>query len=250
MLEYTFRIKHEGCWTETLNDGFPNVSSTIIYSYRLLGISITMIEATHVAPDQVDEFLAWLDGHEVMTKATLISYDDQQETAFVSLAGDYETDTEPVLNILLRNRCFPTVPATVENGMEHWSVFACDHESVSKTHEQLQEIGSVEVDALRTPDLDRLLTGLTEVKQAIQDLSPRQQEVLSRAIDEGYYDAPRACSIEDLASKDTANTSTVGEHLRRSEAKILQAVGPLLSRPNPGRNPTAGTDARAANDTS
>ena len=248
MLEYTFRIKHEGCWTETLNDAYPDVTSTIIYSYRLLGISITMIEATHVPPDQVDGFLSWLDGHEVMTTATLISYDDQQETAFVSLAGDYDTDTEPVLNILLQNRCFPTVPATVENGMEHWSVFACDHESVSRTHEQLQEIGTVEVDALRTPDLDRILTGLTEVKQAIQDLSPRQQEVLSRAIETGYYDSPRACSIEDLASMDTANTSTVGEHLRRSEAKILKAVGPLLSRPNRRETSANTTPARATSD--
>ncbi|ELY31795.1 DNA binding protein [Halogeometricum borinquense DSM 11551] len=240
MLEYTFRIRHEGCWTENLNDRFPDISAAIIYSYRLLGISITMIEATNVS--DADAFVEWLNDHEVMTVAQLVSYDADRETAFVSLAGDYETDTEPVLNVLLRNRCFPTVPATVTGGREHWSVIASDHEQVSRTHEELQKIGHVEVDSLRTPELDRLLTGLSEVKQAVQDLSPRQREVLGRAIDEGYYDSPRGCNIADLAEQDTANTSTVGEHLRRSEAKILKAVAPLLSRPK--RNKETGRNRK------
>lgn len=227
MLEYTFRIKHEGCWTETLNDEFPEVSATIIYSYRLVGVSITMIEATKV--EEPDALVAWLDDHEVMTTAQLVYYDEDRQTAFVSLAGDYETDTEPVLNVLLRNRCFPTIPATVSGGREHWSVIASSHEQVSKTHEELRQVGRVEVDSLHTPDLDRLLTGLSEVKQAVQDLSPRQREILARAIEEGYYDSPRSCNIAELAEMDSANTSTVGEHLRRSESKILEAVAPLLN---------------------
>ena len=68
-------------------------------------------------------------------------------------------------------------------------------------------------------------------RPTVQDLSPRQLEVLSRAIEEGYYDSPRSCNIEELAELDSANTSTVGEHLRRSEAKILKAVAPMLDRP-------------------
>ena len=229
MLEYTFRIRHDGCWTETVHESFPDVAATIIYSYRLTGTSITMIEATNVPEDRVAELVEWLATHEVMTTAQLVSYHDTRETAFISLEGDYRTDTEPVLNVLLRNNCFPTIPATVSNGREHWSVLASTHAEVSQTHEELRAIGSVEVDALRQPNLGRLLTGLTEIKQAVQDLSPRQMEVLSRAIDEGYYESPRGCNIEELAEMDSANTSTVGEHLRRSEAKILEAVGSMLN---------------------
>lgn len=230
MLEYTFRIRHKGCWTETVNEAFPGVSATIIYSYRLTGTSITMIEATGIAEDRVGALVEWLGDHEVMTSAQLVSYHETRETAFISLEGDYRTDTEPVLNVLLRNNCFPTIPATVSNGREHWSVLASTHEEVSTTHEELRDIGAVEVDALRQPELGRLLTGLTEIKQAVQDLSPRQTEVLARAIEHGYYDSPRGCNIEELAAMDSANTSTVGEHLRRSEAKILEAVGTMLDQ--------------------
>jgi|GEM_PF-3231346 len=230
MLEYAFRIEHHGCWTESLNDTFPGVTATIIYSYRLTGKSITMVEMTGISAGRVDELVAWLGDHEVMTAAQLVSYHEARETAFISLEGDYRTDTEPVLNVLLRNNCFPTVPATVSNGREHWNVLASTHEVVSTTHDELRAVGAVEVDALRQPQLGRLLTGLTEIKQAVQDLSPRQTEVLARAIEHGYYDSPRGCNIEELAEMDTANTSTVGEHLRRSEAKILEAVGAMLEQ--------------------
>lgn len=241
MLEYTFRIEHEGCWTATLNEEFPDVCATIIYSYRLLGISITMIEATNV--EDPNALVSWLENHEVMTTAQLISHDDGRKRSFVSLAGDYDTDTEPVLNVLLRHRCFPTVPATVAHGREYWNVVSSDHEQVSETHEELSEIGQVEVESLRTQEFDRLLTGFSEIKRGVQDLSPRQREVLSRAIENGYYDAPRKCNIAELAEMDSANTSTVGEHLRRSEAKILESIAPLLDLPgrsdSPGEKRTA-----------
>lgn len=228
MLEYTFYIRHDGCWTETLNRSFPNVTATIIYSYRLLGSSITMIEVVNVAEADIDELVAWLEGHPVMTTAQLLQYDERNKNAYISLVGEYD-DAEPVLNVLFRNRCFPTIPATVSDGQEHWSVVAPTDEAASRAHTQLQEIGSVSVDSLSEPDLDRLLTGLTKIKQAVGDLSSRQKEVLSRAIECGYYESPRACSIEALADSDSANTSTVGSHLRRSEAKIIQAVTPLLT---------------------
>jgi predicted DNA binding protein len=233
MLEYTFSIRHHGCWTADLAESYPDVRATIIYSYRIAGTSITMIETAGIDEGRVDGLVEWLGSHAVMNSSQLVTYDETRRKAFISLAGDYDTDTEPVLNVLLRNDCFPTIPATVANGREHWNVLASSHEQVSTAHDELREIGSVNVDSLRSPDLDALLTDLTGVKQAVQDLSPRQLEVLSRAIEEGYYDSPRSCNIEELAALDDANTSTVGEHLRRSEAKILQAVAPMLDRPTP-----------------
>ncbi|QCS42729.1 DNA-binding protein [Natrinema versiforme] len=233
MLEYTFYIRHDGCWTETINETFPDVTATIIYSYRLLGSSITMIELNNVRGSAIDELVAWLDDHPVMTTAQLLQYDEASENAYVSLVGEYDDDTEPVLNVLLRNRCFPTVPATVADGREHWSVIVPTNEAVSQAHDELRNLGSITVDSLGAPELDGLLTGLIDIKQAVQRLSPRQREILARAIDRGYYDSPRACSIETLAETDSANASTVGNHLRRSEAKILEAVFPLLTDAGP-----------------
>ncbi|WP_115865271.1 helix-turn-helix domain-containing protein [Halorussus litoreus] len=231
MLEYTFSIEHDGCWTQSVNAVFPDVTATILHSYRLTGTSITMIEVNGVDDGTIDELVDWLADHPVMNASRLVSYDADRGRAFVSLEGDYDTDTEPVLNVLLRNNAFPTVPATVIRGRENWNVLVSSHEEVSRTHEELQELGSVDVEALRQPNTDRLLTGLTELKEAVQNLSPRQRELLSLAIEEGYYDSPRSCNIEELAELDSANMSTVGEHLRRSEAKILNGVATMLGDP-------------------
>lgn len=230
MLEYTFKITHRGCWTETVNDEFSAVTATIVYSYRVRGNSITMIEVANVEPDEVDNLVEWLEAHEVMTAAQCLNYDADRGMAVISLVGNYDHDpeTEPVLNVLLENQCFPAVPATVSHGREHWSVLTVDHEHASQAHSDLQSLGTVEVDGLKSPQRSRLLTGIGEIRQAIQDLSPRQREVLLRAIEHGYYESPRGCNIETLAELDDANVSTVGEHLRRSEAKILAAAAPIL----------------------
>ncbi|WP_235847858.1 helix-turn-helix domain-containing protein [Natronorubrum thiooxidans] len=191
-----------------------------------------MIEVNNVQEPIIDELIAWLGTHSVITTAQLLQYDETSKNAYISLVGEYDDHTEPVLNVLLRNRCFPTVPATVADGREHWSVLVPTNEAVSQAHDELRDLGPITVDSLGAPELDGLLTGLVNIKQAVQNLSPRQQEVLARAIEHGYYDSPRACSIETLAEMDSANTSTVGTHLRRSEARILESVLPLLTSSN------------------
>jgi predicted DNA binding protein len=30
MLEYSFSVRHEGCWTADINDEFPDVTATIL----------------------------------------------------------------------------------------------------------------------------------------------------------------------------------------------------------------------------
>lgn len=75
---------------------------------------------------------------------------------------------------------------------------------------QLEEAESSDVDMV---DITSLLTD-------------RQQEVLEAAIDKGYYEIPRRATNEDIAGDMDCSTSTVGEHLRKIEARIISTVGP------------------------
>ena len=231
MIEYSFRIKHEGCWTNSFNDAFPNARASIIYSYLVHGTSVTMIEVTQVEEGEINDLVDWLEDHPVMNTSRLVSFTSATNRGVVCLEGDYDTETEPVLNVLLGNSCFPTIPATVADGWEHWDVLAPTHEQVSRAHEELQRLGTVQIDSLHSPEFEGMFMGLLEVKKAIQNLSARQLEVLSLAREEGYYDSPRSCKLKDLAEHDPTGVSTVGEHLRLSEAKILKAIGPMLDQP-------------------
>lgn len=64
------------------------------------------------------------------------------------------------------------------------------------------------------PEREGLMTSLTE----------RQQEVLRVAVEQGYYAIPRRATHEDLAADLDCSAGTVGEHLRKIEARILSQL--------------------------
>ena len=66
------------------------------------------------------------------------------------------------------------------------------------------------------PSTDRLFAQLTA----------RQQETLVKAVELGYYDVPRQVTHRDIARELDRSAGTVGEHLRKIEAKVLSRIVP------------------------
>lgn len=52
-------------------------------------------------------------------------------------------------------------------------------------------------------------------------LTDRQREILELAVEEGYFDQPRRIDREEIADRLGLSGSTVSEHLRKAERKIL-----------------------------
>jgi predicted DNA binding protein len=65
-----------------------------------------------------------------------------------------------------------------------------------------------------TPEMDDLFLSLTD----------RQREVLTAAVDLGYYENPREATHEDVAERVDASPSTVGEHLRKIESRVFDQL--------------------------
>lgn len=55
-------------------------------------------------------------------------------------------------------------------------------------------------------------------------LTERQREVFETAVEMGYYDIPRQVNQSDLAAALECAPSTVDEHLRKAESKMLSAL--------------------------
>ncbi len=55
-------------------------------------------------------------------------------------------------------------------------------------------------------------------------LTERQREVFETAVEQGYYDIPRQVNQSDLAETLNCAPSTVDEHLRKAESKMLSAL--------------------------
>ena len=58
----------------------------------------------------------------------------------------------------------------------------------------------------------------------VRVLTPRQQEVLTAAVEVGYYRAPREATHETVADAVGLAPSTVGDHLRKIEERVFETV--------------------------
>ncbi|WP_246983687.1 helix-turn-helix domain-containing protein [Halorientalis marina] len=64
------------------------------------------------------------------------------------------------------------------------------------------------------PDLDEAAALLTD----------RQREVLSVAVENGYYEIPRETTYEEIAAELGVSAGTVSEHLQKVEATVLSTL--------------------------
>lgn len=66
--------------------------------------------------------------------------------------------------------------------------------------------------------------GLAGTTAAVETLlTDRQREVVETAVDLGYYDIPRTASQEEIAVELDCAPSTIAEHLRKAESRVLRA---------------------------
>lgn len=61
-------------------------------------------------------------------------------------------------------------------------------------------------------------------KTTLDTLTDRQQEILQRAYELGYFDVPRRVSTADVADTLELDPSTVAEHLQRAERNIVTTL--------------------------
>jgi predicted DNA binding protein len=77
-------------------------------------------------------------------------------------------------------------------------------------------------------DYEILRTGTyrPDVGQLLGELTERQREILEVAHEEGYYEDPRQTTHGDIADLVGCSSATVGEHLRKIEAQVMEAIAP------------------------
>lgn len=70
----------------------------------------------------------------------------------------------------------------------------------------------------------RRLTDYTGPETTLDVVTDRQEEILERAYDLGYFDVPRRASAAEVAAELGLDASTVTEHLRRAEHNLFSEL--------------------------
>jgi len=124
---------------------------------------------------------------------------------------EISTPTPPPHGAMADSGIVPSFPLRLENG---WFVgeLTTSQEQLSAFRDEL-DAGGIEYDLVQ-------ISGMDEAGDA---LTARQQEVVELAVEHGYYDSPRRCTLSDLADRLDVNKSVVSRILQRAEGHIITA---------------------------
>ncbi|KTG10187.1 transcriptional regulator [Haloprofundus marisrubri] len=139
-----------------------------------------------------------------------------------TVAREFFLEYDPrdmVCPVLLEHGFVHAAPVRIENGREFWQVYFTGNRCDVEEHlDAVREAASAEVSVSRITSAERTPprnSGSADV------LTPAQREVFDLARERGYYQWPRGVSTRELAAAAGLSKSTLLEHLRKAEAKLL-----------------------------
>ncbi len=122
-----------------------------------------------------------------------------------------------ISDALLSHGFIHDAPVRVRDGREYWPVVASgDREDISERLDSLREEEDADI------SVQRVISSTRRQSRPNQDsLSERQREVFELACTHDYYSWPREITTKELADKAGISKTTLLEHLRKAEAKLL-----------------------------
>lgn len=191
----------ENVWIYEASVAHPEAEFRVLAAYPATETGVGLLEIT--SPD-LPSVVGEMDAHDDILRLDL--HQASEETALV----EFETNS-PLLMFSVQESGIPLeLPFTIKNGEASVELTAA-RDRLSAFTTQLEAFGmSFEVEYVR------------EMANSESLLTDRQQELLDTAVEEGYYDTPRRCSLTELAEKAGVAKSTASETLHRVEEKIIK----------------------------
>jgi predicted DNA binding protein len=191
----------EGVWIGDVSRAHPDASVRILAAHAEGETGVGLVEITG---EHASEVVADVEASESVTDLeTIQRYSD-------TLLLQFET-TVPLLLLLAQDSGVPIpMPFTIEAGEAEWVITA--------PQDRLSELGE-QFEAFGVPFT------VNEIRQHVEPetlLTDRQLRLLTAAVDRGYYDTPRECTLTELASEVGLAKSTCSETLHRVEEKIIK----------------------------
>ncbi|WP_324662639.1 helix-turn-helix domain-containing protein [Haloarcula sediminis] len=132
---------------------------------------------------------------------------------------EYDPD-DMVCPTLLEHGFVHNAPVRIEDGREEWQVcFVNERSEIDDALDRVREEAGAEVriDSITTSEA----ATTTARDQRLDTLTAKQRDVFEHAREAGYYEWPRQCDTRELAADLDVSKTTLLEHLRKAEAKLL-----------------------------
>ncbi|MFB6235525.1 MAG: helix-turn-helix domain-containing protein [Halopenitus sp.] len=226
MREATLRIRHNGEPESEISDRYPGVTIRSVSSMTGRGAERKRIIELSGDPEGIPEFLAEFREADSVIEAEPLSPLGKSRV-YVALIVDsrkWDSISERLSEWGIHYR----MGTTINDGWERWTLYLEPDEDLAGIIESLEDAGN-DVDLIRNVALSEVdRPPKLEATRFLDDLSPRQREVLSTAIAMGYYDHGGDVGVEAVADDLDLASTTVWEHLSRAEAKVMTGLADHL----------------------
>ncbi|MFB6107723.1 MAG: helix-turn-helix domain-containing protein [Haloplanus sp.] len=193
----------ESTWIATLSTQHPDAVIRVLAALPDGETGVGLVEVT--APD-VDGVVETMRGLPGLTSLDVLHRTDEE--ALVQFGT-----TEPVLLLTMRNSGTPLEPPVTISDGEATLQVRTSQDRLSALADQLRAFG--------------LRFEVHEVSDSVADresvVSESQRELLETAVEKGYYDVPRTCTLTELAADLDIAKSTASERLHRAESAVMRA---------------------------
>lgn len=221
--QLTLKIWHPHCWTlETTAEIDAGLISHGVYIYDdVVSARMTAYADTNVQIERLVEAISDSDlTYEVNEITDYFNPRVRSQSAgnaTQELLIKYEPKNS-IYDAFISRGFIPDEEVRMYDGYEYWTVIVSQPRSVIPS--RLDEIRD-EMNAEITVE-SMTSTGTTSTGEAkTAHLSERQREVMELAKRMGYYTWPRETSASDLADELGISKTTLLEHLRKAESKII-----------------------------
>ncbi|WP_418279984.1 helix-turn-helix domain-containing protein [Halorubrum sp. DTA98] len=193
----------DGPWVADVSRRHTDASFRVLAAMPDDGPGYALVNVT--APD-VGAVLDEMHDHPTLTDISVLARSERDATV------QFET-SEPMLLRAAKRAGVPIrMPVHIEAGEARLSVIGAP-ERVPELGDRLEELG---IAYRREP--------VTRVESSGTMLTDRQRETVLAAVENGYYDTPRECSLTELADEIDRAKSTVSETLHRAEEAVVKSL--------------------------
>lgn len=220
MLTARLGVRYPNDWTEEI--GHLGVSGDIYTATLHEREYMGLIRLQGETLDKALDLIRTAPYHE---NVEVVQYDrrengssDDEEQATVLVTAHLKTET-PFL-VMLQNGYMPLDPTGLKHGREFFDLIIRDRERLFKLVELLEPVGEVAIERVRSEVETPTLPSQVAWNSMLANLTDRQFEALSLAVESGYFDIPREATLEDIADAMAVEKSTAGEHLRRALKRV------------------------------
>jgi predicted DNA binding protein len=131
-------------------------------------------------------------------------------------------------SVVRANNFLQMPPPVFFGGWEYHRLVGFEDNDVRRLLKGLDKVGKTEILHKGTTDGTTDKAFLLSLGSLFGNLTEKQMKAMLAAVEGGYYEIPKRTTADELASKLGQPRSTLEEHIRKAESKVVLAMAPYM----------------------